>query len=126
MATFTALEKAKIRTYLGYPDLFRYKNTRLESALDALSPEGETLVRENLTKLATIDDTTIAEAFANGRLKRVDEIEWHAATSTQLSDHDLALLQARLWAGRISTIFGVPFYADAFGDEGYPGDKLSE
>lgn len=51
----TDSQKVKIRLYLGYMDLYRYANPRLESAFVAISPEAETEVGNILAQLADID-----------------------------------------------------------------------
>lgn len=121
---FTDTERAKIRLYLGYPDLFRYKHTRLESVIadGALSADAEALVIANLTAIdAVLAD--LGAKFESGSLKRVDEIEFYQTTSS--SQGQAALKKARMHASQISITLGVPFYADPFSSDGYPGDKLS-
>lgn len=117
----TATEKAQIRLYLGYPDYFRYKHTRLESVLDNISPESEALIRDSLTKLTTVE-TAILDAGTNtAGLKRVDEIWFENGSKRSLEVRKTG----RQYVSRISIITGVPIYSDVFGSTGYLGDKFS-
>ena len=50
----TGDQKSNIRRYLGVPDISRQYDLRLESAMDALSPEGETRVVDYLRELELI------------------------------------------------------------------------
>lgn len=128
---FTGMEKARIRLYLGYANLNRYKNTRLESCLQdgEFDTDTETLVRNQLVILAAVDaftgPTTITTSAGRGALKRVDETEFYniitgagivnASSLTPVQIGSLAL-------NKLSIIFGVPPFGDYFGTAGYPGD----
>lgn len=120
----TAQQQAQIRQYLGYPDLFRYKNVRLEGAINGnLSAEAEALIDGHLTTLATIDAAlTSGVGLTTAGIKKADEVEFFGAMTT------ISALRAlgRTVAGRISTALGVPIFADYFGGAGYPGDAYSD
>lgn len=61
---FTGAEKAAIRNYLGYSELFHDIDTRLEGQMDTIGttrPDAEARVRALLTKLAALE-TKITEA----------------------------------------------------------------
>lgn len=120
----TATQQAQIRQYLGYPDLFRYKNVRLEGAISGnLSAEAEALIVAQLAQLATIDTAlTTGVGLSSAGVKKVDEIEFFGAMVTINSLRALG----RTVAGRIGTTLGVPFYSDYFGANGYPGDSYSD
>lgn len=123
----TATQKAQIRLYLGFPDGFRYRNTRLESVMDNLSPEAELQITALLTSLATVDTqilTGTTTAITASVVKRVDEITFHdpiIGTNLAFKNGKDA---GRYLAGRISIILGVPFNTNAFGTSGYPGDDF--
>ncbi len=134
-------EKSKIRNLLGYPDSFRYKNTRLESIMENdVSTETENLIRSWLgqldnfdSQIGTIASSTDTTTVSSGSLKRVEDIEWYpTSTSTSTSSDGVGNTQKsitdwqRFFAGKISIALGVPFYSDAFGTEGYDGDSFSE
>jgi|SRR6185369_3257819 len=118
---FTEMEKAQIRLYLGYPDHFRYRHTRLESVLTRLSPESEVLVQKALENLATIESTLLTAGGDEAGVKRVDEIwfdnGWRRASEIRKS--------GRMYVTRISIITGVPIYSDVFGRSGYLGDSFT-
>jgi len=116
----TDTQKAKCRHYLGYPDQFRYRNTRLESVLSNLSAEAETQVADILTALASIETSILSVALSQGGLKRVDEVEFYSGTSATSSRQNLG----RMYAGRLSVVLGVPIYSDVFGKGGYLGDSF--
>jgi len=122
---FNDTEKAKIRMWLGYPNQFRYKNTRLESSFDSVDADGETLVRSYIRKIEAAE-AEFPDAFSQANLARVDEIEWHPSSGGVLSPAASKLREARTWAARIGVILGVPFFSDAFSDAGYPGDAFTE
>lgn len=120
---FSTTEQAQIRAYLGYTDLFRYKNVRLEGVLNGnLSVDAETLVRNNLAKLAIIDTAIDSGAgFATAGVEQLDEMKFFPHQTIK----DLRAI-GRSIIGRISTTIGVPPYADYYGEGGYPGDTYSE
>ena len=53
-------QKAKIRRYLGYPDVNRRSFPGMEGALQALSAEGQTEVEDLLAKLANVEAILVA------------------------------------------------------------------
>jgi hypothetical protein len=114
------IEKSQIRLYLGYPDLFRYKDTRLESTLDALSDEAETLVRGALASLVIVEALLLKNLSTAG-LKRVDDV-WFDAAGAMLTQQRKA---GRTYVSRISITLGVNIYSDVFGTQGYLGDSFA-
>lgn len=127
----TATQKAQIRLYLGYPDQFRYENTRLESILDGgLSAEAETLIGVYLTNLETVEAQILSGSgspILNAGVKRVDEIWFFGNESGAGGNVGFRDLKdaGRYYANRISIITGVPIYSDAFGKGGYLGDSYA-
>ncbi len=115
------MQKAQIRLYLGYPDHFRYKHTRLESVLERLSPSAEELVAAALTKLESIEEILVDAGTTGAGLKRVDEI-WFETGTVRTSE---IRRSGRQFVSRISIITGVPIYSDVFGSQGYLGDSFS-
>lgn len=123
---FTGPEKITIRAVLGYPNLFRYKNTRLESALVAVDDDGAAYVRAELARVVEID-TAIASggtAFDALGLKKVDEIEFQNGANQGPAEQ--AKRMGRIHIGRISAFFGVPTWSDYYGQGGFPGDFWSD
>jgi hypothetical protein len=112
-----ATQKAAIRTYLGHPDAYRYKNTRLESILDNLSPEAEVQIGALLESIDAIDTATLAHVDVDG-VQRVDEITFHAPGVRLRSGASTM----RMLIGRLSIILGVPLFSSFTGGSGYPGD----
>jgi hypothetical protein len=114
-------QKAKIRLYLGYPDMLRYRHTRLESVLTNLSPEAEVIIADCLEKLVTIEAAILEAGTSGAGLKRVDEIWFENGTvrSNEIKK------TGRQFVSRISITLGVPIYSDVFGTAGYLGDTFS-
>jgi len=117
----TETQKAQIRQYLGYPDYFRYKHTRLESVLTNMSNEAEVIIAGVLAQLVAVE-AQIVDAIGQAGVIRVDEI-WFEKTGIQ---RILQMRkQGRMYAARLSIIVGVPIYSDVFGSGGYLGDNFS-
>ncbi len=99
----TDSQKAQIRLYLGYPDFFRFKHTRLESVLSRLSPEAEDLIAIALAKLEAVEVAITDKGVDTAGIKRVDEVwfenGWRAATEIRKT--------GRMYVSRISIITGV-------------------
>jgi hypothetical protein len=119
---FSDAEKAQVRLYLGYPDLYRYKNVRLEGVISGnqLSSEAEDLVRVALTNIATVEAKILSRGVGTAGVKRVDEIEFFkSAVYKEMRDW------GRMYVTRISIVTGVPVYSDVFSTQGYLGDQYS-
>lgn len=122
MAVFTATQQTSIRLYLGYPDSFRYKDTRLESMFmpGAISDEAITSVLASLTSIAAIETQILGRGLGASGVKAVDEIEFfEGKNSEELRNY------GKMYVGRISITLGVPIYSNVFGNHGYLGDKYS-
>lgn len=118
-------QKAQIRTYLGYPDGFRYRDTRLESVMDSLSPEAEVQIASILGNLATVDQQVLdAAAAAALGIKRVDEITFKDDVDGISVGFISAKAAGKYLVGRLSIIVGTPINSRAFGSAGYPGDTF--
>ncbi len=114
-------EKSKIRLYLGYPDEFRYANTRLEGILNKISDEAIDQIRAVLVNVETVNNLITTIGLMNLGLKRVDEI-WFTDGVTQINQQRKA---GRVYIGQLSIILGVPVYSDYYGTAGYLGDSFS-
>lgn len=115
---FTDAQKAQIRRYLGFPDVFRYANTRLESAMDVVGGRAEVQaqVEADLAAITAVE-AKLTEALTSAGIKKVDEVEFFEAGQRKaLRD------EGRRMCSRLSITMGVPLAADAFGDGGYTGD----
>jgi len=76
MAAFTDAQKAAIRQYLGFSELFHDVDTRLESQMSEIgtrSPDAATRIVNNLTALAAID-TRLTSALDNLDLVRAEDV----------------------------------------------------
>jgi|SRR5579859_6660285 len=75
---FSDAEKAAIRQYLGFSELFHDLDPRLEGQMNDLgsrAPDAVTRVQANLTALANID-TRLAGALDNLDLTKAEDIEF--------------------------------------------------
>ena len=76
----TDTQKAKIRRYLGYPDVNREAHHDLEGAMDALSAEGETIALDILSKLDSME-TTSTTTWSRAGIERVEDV-WFSPSDT--------------------------------------------
>lgn len=114
--------------YLGYPDLNRYRDPRLESILsgDQMSDDALALIVPILAQLVANDTLIYGTGGQPGivgqiaGLKRLEEIEFYQSQAAR----DLRVIRKEL-ATRLSNMVGVPFFGDAMGEGGYPGDSFS-
>lgn len=119
---FTETQKTAIRRYLGYPDIYRYRDTRLEGLLDgALSATAETAVIADLALCDAASTKLFGTTLDTAGVKRVEDIEFFENKSMIETRNS-----ARSASGRISITLGVPFFADFWGTDGYPGDQYTE
>lgn len=123
---FTGPELIRIRAVLGYPNLFRYKNTRLESALVQADADGETYIRAELAAIAEVDAAIRngGTAFDALGVRKVDEVEFQ--TGATQSPEMQARKMGRVHIARISSFFGVNVHSDYYGTSGFPGDWFAD
>jgi len=96
-----ASQKAKIRRYLGYPDIGRESFSDLEGAFSTLSAAGETEVETILADIAALDTRSSTVAGTAG-LTRVEDV-WFSAGS---GFADLAARRAQL-VSELAALLGV-------------------
>lgn len=101
---FTDAQKAAIRRYLCYPDVFRFQHHTLEGAFTSMSDEASTFVVAILDQLATIE-TTLQSSRSRQKVVKAGEV-------TLSGGDEIRALRAegQRLAGDISVAFGVPFY----------------
>jgi hypothetical protein len=124
----TSSERTKIRLYLGYANLHRYLNTRLEGAFDAIDADAETEIRAIMAELVTVEAAIAAAgavAAGSDALKKVDEVEFYGPKESQITIVD-APARGRMLLNKLSIMFGVPFKSKYFGGGGYSGDRFSD
>lgn len=114
----TDAQKAKVRLYLGFPDLYRYQNVRLESALDAISSEVETNVISILARIAAVE-TRLDGTLTTAGLSSVGAGDPEFYEGAKLKE---IRSEGRRLCGQLSMLFGVPLQGDAFSTNGYQGD----
>lgn len=122
---FTEAQKVEIRLFLGFPDVFQGENTRLESAIDIIGgrPDTQAEVESLLTNLAAAD-AAVNSLLTTAGIKKVDEVEFFPSSASGGSSGGAAArAYGRMWANRLSIIFGIPLQGDAFGTGGYMGDS---
>ena len=116
---FSDAQKTQIRRYLGYPDVYRQANTRLESAIEVVGsrPDTQTLIESDLAALVAIEAKLSGAVLSSAGVRKVDEIEFF-----QNGSLDITRKEGRRICGRMSVTFGVPLASDVFGTSGYGGD----
>lgn len=119
---FDEAQRVEIRLALGYPDVFRDGNPRLESAMDVIGDRADTQAKVE----AILARIAAADAQVNGVLelagvKKADEVEFFGAKDGATS-LDQAREHGRMWVNRLSIVFGVPRANDIFSEKGYSGD----
>lgn len=127
--SFTSSEKYKIRKYLGYPQVYKQANPRLESALDQVGLDTDAVadVQDILTKITQVE-TYLVQALSTAGLKRAEDIEWYPDQGSTASGGVVASLnqQGRKFCSQLSIIFGVPIQNNIFGGQGYTGDNWKQ
>lgn len=128
---FTEAQKVKIRHYLGFPDVYRYANPRLESAMDVIGerPDTKAMIEEIMAEVAAgllaLSPTNDSGLHTQAGLKKVDEIEFFgdakSGTVSAASDSMKTLVRENI--GRLSIAFGVPVVHDIVGGGGYKLDS---
>jgi hypothetical protein len=132
VSDFTTAQQAQIRLYLGYPSLFRYKNTRLEGVIagtGVVDSDTVAIVVGILAQLAATDGLLLGTGGVAGDAAEAAGVKGVGKGAVEFFQgrqiKDLSAV-GKVLAGRLSVTLGVPFYADSFGQEGYPGDKYSD
>lgn len=104
-------QKAKIRRYLGYPDVGTELDWRLEGAMNQLSAEGEVEVEAILAAIATLDaQRTSNLSYLN--LKRAEEVEFYDGGTALLMQERARLID------ELAGILGVPLNSSASASSG--------
>lgn len=119
---FTTSEAAAIRHALGYPQVYRHANPRLESALAVVGGDidAATIVRGLLASIAGVRAQIEAVALPSAGVSGLDKggVELHGAHAQIAGMRKIG----RGYVGELSGLFGVPRSADIFGESGYQGD----
>lgn len=113
----TSAQKASIRLYLGFSDMSRStpSHWRLESAMTALSADGETIVTGLLTSLAVVEtDLDTVQGASRAGIVSVDNggVVWASSGSSAQSS---VTARGRRLVHRLALTLGVEPFADVFG-----------
>lgn len=123
---FTEPQRVKLRAFLGYPDVFRQYNPRLESDFDVIGgrPDTQAYIETLITAIDAVD-AVVNNALSLAGLRRAEEVEWYqaAVANGNSAPMEAACARGRVLVGRLSTAMGVPIYSDYFGKGGYAGDN---
>lgn len=125
----TDSQQEQVRFYLGVSTLFRYRNPRLEGVWATLSSDAEANIISILSQLQVIDTKLFGTGGVPGDaanaagVKALEEIQF-AGNSGRAVEKALCALGRKL-VSRLSSIVGVPVYADVYGADGWPGDSYS-
>lgn len=105
-------QKAKIRRYLGYPDVSQLRYDMLEDAMSGVSAEGEVEVELILASLAALD-TARTNAIAYAGIKRAEDVEWYEGGQLSSLQPERNRLIAEL--ARILGVEPIPLTGAGFG-----------
>lgn len=126
---FTAEQRRDIRHYLGFPDVFRGANSRLEDAMDVIGgrPEVveqvEAILAEIAAVIAALSPSSSSGLHTRAGIRKVDEIEFFGDSGRgNVAAMEMRNL-GRQWVGRLSIVMGVPIVHDIFGSTGYVDDS---
>jgi len=119
---FTSPQATKIRHYLGYPQVYRQSNPRLEGAIEVVGGDVDA-VALTVALLASIDNVWLAmetQALVSAGLKSLDkgDVELYDNQAKTVGIQRIG----RMYCARLSGMFGVPIATDVFGTTGYQGD----
>lgn len=128
---FTETQRVQIRHYLGFPDVFRTANTRLESAMDVIGgrPDTQALVESIMAEIAAgllaLNPSNASGLQTRAGIKRVDEVEFFgdAKSGTTNAAADEMRKLVRSYIGRLSVLMGIPVVHDILGGSGYTLDS---
>jgi hypothetical protein len=119
---FTGSEKQQIRQYLGYSELFKDIDPRLESQMNdignAADQSAATRVRAHLTDLADVD-TRLKNALDNLTLTKAEDVNFRGPEELEaLRDHGRNVVQ------RMAIIFELEPKRDYYGSGAGMGGEI--
>jgi hypothetical protein len=110
MSTLTDTEKAQLRSFLGYAQFYKYRNAKLESALDLLDPASEPMIRTEITEILAVDAAIKGTTRTVAGIAQADDARFY---SRKDGDRFTALRrEGRMHIARISRTLDVPIYND--------------
>jgi hypothetical protein len=119
---FTSAEATKIRHYLGYPQVYRQSNPRLESAITVVGNDDDavTLAQGLLASIDNVRATIESTALVSAGLKSLDkaDVELYEDNSQTRGMRSIG----KQYVSELSGLFGVPVQTDIFSTRGYQGD----
>jgi hypothetical protein len=119
---FSSAQETQIRAYLGYPQVYRYANPRLESAIAVVGDDVDAtnLAVSIMASIANVDAQIASVGLPSAGLSRLDkgDVELHPDNAQLGGMRETG----RMYCGRLSDLFGVPVANDYFGNNGYSGD----
>lgn len=129
---FNDTQKSDIRFFLGYPDVYRQVDSRLENAMDVVGsrPEPQLRVELLLAKLNAFYGDGITPSPIDGQINfagiakvesRDDIVEYGNENGVSQIGTDQSSYARRL-VSALSSFMGVPIGSNIFGSCGYTGD----
>lgn len=108
-------QKASVRYYLGWPDVNRMADLRLEGAMGSVSSQGVTQIAALLASLATVDSNLVTvNSASRAGITGVDNggVTWSAAgNSASMS----VARQGRMYVQRLAAILQIEPMRDVYG-----------
>ena len=118
---FTGAQKTLIRHYLGYPQVYRASNPRLESAITVVEADADaSALAVSILADITSAHSNYLQAISVAGIRTLDKDD------VGFFDKNLAIAGkaaiGRACVSRLSILFGVPIVNDIFSPLGYQGD----
>ena len=125
--TFTTAQAAQIREYLGYPQVYRDANPRLESAITVVGSDTDAsnLVLDKLTKIAAIEAQIVNVATIAAGVKKADDVELYDDASGNKVLKALCR-QGNMYCAQLAGTFGVDVLKQFFSTTAYNGDNWKQ
>jgi len=123
---FTTPEKARIRHALGYPQVYRFEDPRLEGALDTVGQDVDAvaIVQDLLAKIDDVRTKVHNVALGSAGLKALDKGDVELYGKNEQTAGMRAI--GRGYCAELSGLFGIPLGTDIFGEAGYTGDRWAQ
>ena len=125
--SFTSAQAASIREYLGYPQVYRDANPRLESAITQVGSDvdASALVIDKLAKIAAIEAQIINVATIAAGVKEAEEVKLYDDASGNKVLKGLCR-QGNMYCAQMAGTFGVNPLKPYFSTTGYTSDDWKQ
>lgn len=106
MSTLTDTEKSQLRSFLGYSQFNRFRNPKLESAMDLIDPGAEAMIRAEIAEVLAVNEALKGTTRTVAGIAQADDARFYSR-----KDGDRFTAQVReghMHIARISKTLDVP------------------